>query len=124
MAHHAKPSERTHSHSRDWSAAVTERSDALDLEEGVFTKRTARQIALSLKRSAEASARRKSSPYQSAMSMLNFYLNRAGRNLSQNRKDILQQAKSELRTAFGREAAPASRPRQGRRRPAQKGAER
>jgi hypothetical protein len=78
------------------------RSDALDLEPGVFTKRSPRQVALSLKRSAESSARRKGSPYQSAMSMLNFHINRAGRTLSAHQKRILNQAKDELRELFGR----------------------
>lgn len=86
---------------RYWSAAVTERSDALDLEPSVF-KRSPREMALSLKRSAERSTRRKSSPFRSAMSMLVFYENRAGRNLSPSRKRALRQAKEELRKAFGR----------------------
>jgi hypothetical protein len=91
----ARPSKR-------WSQAVTENSDALDLEEGVFTKRSPRQIALSLKRSAERSKRRKGTPYQSAMSMLTFHLNRGGKGLSAARRRILEQAKDELRAAFGR----------------------
>jgi hypothetical protein len=82
---------------------VTEHSDALDLESGVFKRRSAKGIAASLKRSAEASRRRKGSPYQSAMSMLTFYINRAGRHLPASRKRVLQRAKSELRKAFGRE---------------------
>lgn len=86
---------------KKWSAAVTEHSDALDLERRVFT-RTPRQIALSLKRSAERSRRRKSSPYRSAMSMLNFYINRAGKNLPASRRRKLEAAKDELREAFGR----------------------
>ena len=77
-------------------------SDALDLEPGVFTKRSPRAIALSLKRSAESSRRRKSDPYRSAMSMLSFHINRAGRNLSPERRRILDRAKQELRAAFGR----------------------
>ena len=85
-----------------WSHRVVERSDALDLESGVFTKRSPRQIALSLKRSAEASRRRKSEPFRSAMSMLNFHINRAGRALSPKRRRVLDQAKQELREAFGR----------------------
>ncbi len=89
---------------RMWSAEVTERSDALDLEPSVFTSRSARHIAQSLKRSAEASTRRKGTPYQSAMSMLNFYINRAGKNLPASRKAILERAKPELRKAFGRPA--------------------
>jgi hypothetical protein len=79
-----------------------EKSDALDLESGVFTKRSPRAIALSLKRSAEASARRKSEPYRSAMSMLSFHINRAGRSLSPERRRVLNQAKQELRQVFGR----------------------
>jgi len=79
-----------------------ERSDALDLEAGVFTKRSPRQIALSLKRSAESSRRRKSEPFRSAMSMLTFHINRAGRNLSPERRRILDRAKQELRAAFGK----------------------
>lgn len=85
-----------------WSAAVMQESDALDLEAGAFTWRDPRLIAESLKRSAEQSRRRKTGPYQSAMSMLNFYVNRAGRNLSPERRRILAKAKIELRRAFGR----------------------
>jgi uncharacterized protein DUF3175 len=85
-----------------WSAKVTKRSDALDLEPDVFKSRNPRQIALSLKRSAEHSTRRKGTPYQSAMSMLNFYINRAGKNLTQKQKRVLDRAKNELRDAFGR----------------------
>lgn len=77
-------------------------SDALDLESAVFKKESARNIALSLKRSAEHSKRRKAGPYQSAMSMLNFYINRAGKNLPRNRKRVLEKAKDELRDVFGR----------------------
>jgi hypothetical protein len=83
-----------------WSAEVTEQSDALSLEENVFKKRSARQIAESLKRSAETSKRRKGTPLQSAMSMLNFYINRAGKNLSASRKRTLEKAKDELRALF------------------------
>src|SRR6185436_5264104 len=89
---------------RKWSARVMQTSDAMDLERGVFKKSSARQVALSLKRSAERSHRRKSSPFRSAMSMLNFEINRGGRNLSAERKRVLQNAKSELRKAFGRPA--------------------
>lgn len=85
-----------------WSQDVTERSDALDLEPGVFTKKTPRAVALSLKRSAEASTRRKGTPFQSAMSMLNFEINRAGKGMSAERRRILEAAKDELRKAFGR----------------------
>jgi hypothetical protein len=77
-------------------------SDAMDLEPGVF-KKNARAIALSLKKSAEASHRRKSSPFRSAMSMLNFEINRAGKNLSAERVTVLNRAKVELRKAFGRD---------------------
>jgi hypothetical protein len=81
---------------------VTRGSDALDLEPGVFTKSSPRAVAQSLKRSAERSRRRKASPFQSAMSMLNFYINRAGGNLPKARLLVLAQAKGELRKAFGR----------------------
>jgi putative cell wall-binding protein len=87
---------------RRWSARVTQRSNALDLQSKVFRSTTPRQIALSLKRSAQASKRRKGTPYQSAMSMLNFYINRAGKNLPQKQKRILERAKDELRDVFGR----------------------
>jgi len=85
-----------------WSGRVTRESNALDLEHGVFAKPTPRAIALSLKHSAETSARRKARPFQSAMSMLNFYINRAGKNLPVRRKKVLNQAKEELRRIFGR----------------------
>jgi hypothetical protein len=81
---------------------VTERSNALDLDSGVFTWSSPRAIARSLKRSDELSTRRKAGAFQSAMSMLNFYINRAGRNLSRERRQILERAKDELRKAFGR----------------------
>jgi hypothetical protein len=87
---------------RRWSARVTRESDALDLERSVFTLRDPREIALSLKRSAERSMRRKSEPYRSAMSMLTFYINRAGRNLPRRRVQVLERAKEELRKVFGR----------------------
>ena len=86
-----------------WSGEVTRRSNALDLEEGVFTHRDPHEVALSLKRSAEASERRKSSPYRSAMSMLTFYINRAGKDLSDRQKRVLERAKDELRKVFGRD---------------------
>ncbi|HEY1770301.1 MAG TPA: DUF3175 domain-containing protein [Chthoniobacterales bacterium] len=86
-----------------WSAEVTEHSDALALEEDVFKKRSAGQIAASLKRSAEKSKKRKGTPLQSAMSMLNFYINRAGTNLSASRKRTLEKAKDELRELFDKE---------------------
>ena len=90
--------------SRRWSAKVTETSDALDLEDNIFKSRSARRIAASLKHSAEHSQRRKADPFQSAMSMLNFYINRAGSNLPASRKKVLETAKSELRRLFGRTA--------------------
>lgn len=85
---------------KKWSAKVTKKSDTLDLEEGVFTFDDPKKIALSLKKSAEVSSRRKVAPYQSAMSMLNFYINRAGKNLKPGRRKILEQAKEELRKLF------------------------
>jgi hypothetical protein len=88
---------------RKWSGAVTQHSDALDLEQNVFTWRDPKRIARSLKQSAEHSRRRKAGSYQSAMSMLTFYINRGGRNLSAAQKRILGQAKDELRLLFGRE---------------------
>jgi Protein of unknown function (DUF3175) len=87
---------------RYWSAEVTRHSDALDLERSVFAWRDPKRIARSLKSSAQSSERRKAAPYQSAMSMLNFYINRAGKNLSQERRRVLDQAKIELRRLFGR----------------------
>jgi hypothetical protein len=85
-----------------WSRRVTETSNALDLEAGIFSNGTAQEIARSLKRSSLRSRRRKGTPFQSAMSMLNFYINRAGTNLSESRRQILEEAKRELRDAFGR----------------------
>ena len=87
---------------RRWSSEVTKHSDALDLKPEVFKGKDPHRIALSLKRSAERSKRRKGTPYQSAMSMLNFYINRAGKNLPQNQRRILKRAKDELREVFGR----------------------
>lgn len=86
-----------------WSQDVTEHSDALDLEKGVFTLKDPKKIALSLKRSAEASKRRKADPYRSAMSMLVFYINRAGKNLSKDDRARLEKAKDELRKVFGKD---------------------
>jgi hypothetical protein len=85
-----------------WSNRVTRESNALDLDPGVFTWKDPGRIARSLKRSAEASRRRKSDPYRSAMSMLTFYINRGGRNLPAARKKVLQRAKDALREQFGR----------------------
>lgn len=90
--------------SRRWSARVTRESDALDLKKGVFSKRSPKAIALSLKRSAEHSRRRKSDPYRSAMSMLTFYINRAGDNLGSRQRSVLERAKGELRRLYHRPA--------------------
>ena len=87
---------------RRWSARVMKTSNALDLEPGVFTQRSARAIAASLKRSALASSRRKSEPFRSAMSMLNFHINRSGRGLPPERRRVLERAKVELRKLFAR----------------------
>jgi hypothetical protein len=87
-----------------WSARVNQQSDALDLQPAIFKSGSAKRIAQSLKRSAVRSHRRKGTPYQSAMSMLNFYINRGGKNLSASRKAILERAKPELRKAFHRDA--------------------
>jgi len=88
---------------RYWSGAVTRQSNALDLEPGVFTWSDPAKIAGSLKHSAETSARRKGTPYQSAMSMLSFYINRAGRNLPEQQRQALEKSKRELRKLFGHE---------------------
>jgi hypothetical protein len=87
-----------------WSARVMAKSDAMDLEPGVFKFKSARAVARSLKKSSEASRRRKSSPFRSAMSMLNFEINRGGTNLSRERLRVLDRAKQELRKLFGRPA--------------------
>jgi len=92
---------RRRASARRWSQRVTETSNALDLEPGVF-RRSARQIALSLKRSAERSVRRKAEPFRSAMSMLTFYINRAGKQLDRERRKTLMRAKDELRKVFHR----------------------
>lgn len=88
---------KTKQGSEKWSNRVTKESNALDLEEGVFTWNNPRKIAESLKESAEKSLRRKAKPFQSAMSMLNFYINRAGKNLPARQKRVLEKAKIELR---------------------------
>ena len=93
---------KTSTKARRWSQRVTETSDALDLEAGVFTLEDPREIALSLKKSADQSKRRKSGPFQSAMSMLTFYINRAGKQLSKQQRDRLELAKDELRVLYGR----------------------
>jgi hypothetical protein len=88
---------------RYWSGRVTRESDALDLDKGVFSGSDPTRIAASLKRSAERSRRRKSAPYRSALSMLVFYINRAGKNLPASRRRTLERAKTELKRQFGRE---------------------
>jgi len=98
-----RKSARSGSRGRRWSARVTRESDALDFDRGVFTKRDPKRIAASLKRSAERSRRRKTDPYRSALSMLTFYINRAGKNLPASRRRTLQRAKGELRKQFGRD---------------------
>ena len=90
---------------RRWSSAVTQRSNALDLESSVFTQKTPRKVALSLKRSAERSRRRKGTPYQSAMSMLTFYINRAGDQLPKTQRAKLEKAKDELRALYDKPSA-------------------
>lgn len=95
------PAKNPRQRGKRWSARVTRESDALDLEAEVFKKKSAGEIARSLKRSAEKSARRKASPFRSAMSMLTFYINRAGDNLSASRTKTLERAKDELRKLYG-----------------------
>jgi hypothetical protein len=102
MAKTAKAAHRSSS-PRKWSAKVTRESHALALDPDVFTWDSPKRIAASLKRSAERSKARKAEPYRSAMSMLTFYINRAGKGLSAPRKKTLEQAKGELRRLFGRE---------------------
>jgi hypothetical protein len=99
----AAPKKDTSRRPKKWSQDVTEHSDALDLQRDVFKLDDPKKIAASLKRSAEHSRRRKSEPYRSAMSMLTFYVNRAGHNLPAKRKRVLERAKDELRKAFGKE---------------------
>jgi hypothetical protein len=86
-----------------WSQRVTQESDALDLKRGVFTLRDPKRIAASLKRSAERSSRRKAGAYRSALSMLTFYVNRAGKTLPKTQRERLERAKAELKRQFGRE---------------------
>ena len=88
---------------KKWSGKVTKNSNALDLQNGVFTLHDPKKIAESLKKSAKRSHRRKGTPFQSAMSMLTFYINRGGKNLDDRQKQILEKAKDELRILFGRE---------------------
>ena len=88
---------------KKWSKKVTETSNALDLKSKIFTKDDPHAIALSLKRSAERSKRKKGTPYQSAMSMLNFYINRAGKSLPEKQQQTLEKAQDQLRAVFHRE---------------------
>lgn len=86
-----------------WSQNVTRNSNALDLDREVFAGHDPKAIAASLKHSAETSHRRRTTPFRSAMSMLTFYINRAGEQLDPKQKRVLEQAKEELRSAFGKE---------------------
>ena len=88
---------------KKWSAKVTHESNALDLDKEIFKSKDPKEIARSLKHSADKSTRRKATPFQSAMSMLNFYINRAGKNLTEKEKEPLEKAKHELRKLYGRE---------------------
>ena len=99
-----KTAKKTQKKPRKWSAKVTEKSDALDLETKVFKSGNPRKVAKSLKRSSDTSKRRKGTPLQSAMSMLNFYINRAGKNLPAKDKKVLDDAKEELRQLYGKPA--------------------
>ena len=101
---HGRPS-ASRGGQKKWSQRVTRTSNALDLEAKVFTLRSPQAVAASLKRSALRSRRRKASPYQSAASMLTFYINRAGKGLKPSQRRVLERAKGELRKAFGREAS-------------------
>jgi hypothetical protein len=104
MARKARKTKAQTKPKRRWSAAVTRNSNALDLREGVFTLKDPKRIASSLMRSAERSHRRKSSAYRSALSMLTFYINRAGKNLPPARRKVLDRAKDEVRAKFGKPA--------------------
>jgi hypothetical protein len=99
----ASKTSRSGSSTRRWSRRVTTTSNALDLDRGVFTWKDPARVARSLKRSAEHSRRRKSDPYRSAMSMLTFYINRAGDNLGARQRKVLERAKNELRRLYGRD---------------------
>jgi Protein of unknown function (DUF3175) len=101
-AHKRRGASRRARTGRRWSRHVTEHSDALTLDKGVFTSRDPKRIAASLKRSAERSRRRKANPFRSALSMLTFYINRAGKSLPASRKRTLMRAKDELRKQFGK----------------------
>jgi hypothetical protein len=100
-----KSAKKAKSCRKNWSRRVTETSDALTLDEGVFSRRDPRSIARSLRASAERSKRRKSDPYRSAMSMLTFYVNRAGTNMPATRKRTLENAKKELRKLYGKDGS-------------------
>ncbi|MEQ5844388.1 MULTISPECIES: DUF3175 domain-containing protein [Paraburkholderia] len=102
QAYATRASSDTSDSTQRWSHKVMETSDAMDIEHDIFRSGSADAIAQSLKRSSTHSRRRKGTPFQSAMSMLNFYINRAGRNLPKTRKTTLQHAKRKLREAFGR----------------------
>jgi len=97
MKNHPRKKKTTSGKSRKWSAGVTKHSDALDLEKGVFTLENPEKIAQSLEKSAEKSTRKKGTSYQSAMSMLNFYINRAGKNLPAKKKKVLTKARDLLK---------------------------
>jgi type II secretory pathway component PulC len=99
----AKKTSSKKSAQKKWSASVTEHSNAMDLEKDVFKQKDPQKIAQSVKRSAEKSKRKKAGPFQSAMSMINFYENRGGKNISARQKNVLDQSKEELRKLFGRE---------------------
>jgi hypothetical protein len=103
MAKRRQSSHSRRKSSRRWSARVTRESDALDLKRGVFKLTSAKKIAASLKRSAEHSSRRKTGAYRSALSMLTFYINRAGKTLPKTQRARLERAKVELKHQFGRE---------------------
>jgi hypothetical protein len=105
----AAAKKRSSPKSRRWSQHVTETSDALDLQHGVFARHDPASIARSLKRSAERSQRRKADPFRSAMSMLVFYINRAGKHLGKQRRAVLERAKDELRRQFHRPPRTAKR---------------
>lgn len=103
MAIHKKRKAATKKSAKKWSKHVTETSNAMDLQRGVFTYSDPKKIAQSLRRSAKQSHRKKGTPFQSAMSMLNFYINRGGENIPASQKKVLEKAKDELRTLFDKE---------------------
>lgn len=110
FSHMKKPKTKTQAKKRSarkWSAKVTRTSDAMDLEKGIFQSNDPARIARSVKRSSEKSHRRKADPYRSAVSMISFYENRGGKNLSSTKKKVLQRAKGKLKEAFGRKGKAA-----------------